>query len=159
MHHFTPSLQSLLGKWIAFKPLSILIKLPLLWGVRTVKCLIQTVNYNSTHYFSLFNYPPFQQLEQPCSHPGWVRAPLTRETKGWPGDNTLCQTMQNLENHQKVFHWQETAFLGRWNGRFVVVQGWKMETQSCFQLPLLILITKFEQYKHYQGSSPWTCSG
>lgn len=84
MHHFTPSLQSLPGKWIAFEPLSILIKLPLLRGVRIVKCLIRPVNYNTAHCFSLFNYPHFHWLKQPSSHLGLVRPKLTRETKGWP---------------------------------------------------------------------------
>lgn len=136
------------GKWIAFEPLSILIKLPLLWGVRTVKCLIQTVNYNTTHYFSLFNYLHFHWLEQPSSHPGWVTAPLTRDIKGWPGQHTLPAHAEPGKPWES-FHQQEKVFLGRWNERFVIMQGRRMEIQSCFLLPLLMLVTKFEQYKHY----------
>lgn len=86
MHHFTPSLQSLPGKWIAFEPLSILIKLSLLRGVRIVKCLIWPVNYNTAHCFSLFNYPHFHWLKQPSTYHGLVRPKLTRETKRWPAN-------------------------------------------------------------------------
>lgn len=81
MHHFTPSLQSSPQKWIAFEPLSILIKIPLLRGVRIVKCLIQPVNYNTTHCFSLFNYLYFDWLKLPSSHLGLIRPKLTRETQ------------------------------------------------------------------------------
>lgn len=84
------------GKWIAFEPLSILIKLPLLWGVRTVKCLIQTVNYNTTHYFSLFNYLHFHWLEQPSSHPG------CQSTTTNKGDQGVARGQHTLPAHAEA---------------------------------------------------------
>lgn len=145
MHHFTPSLQSLPGKWIAFEPLSILIKLPLLRGVRIVKCLIRPVNYNTAHCFSLFNYPCFHWLKQPSSHLGLVRPKLTRETKGWPASRGQHASLANAgpgRPSERSFYQQEMVFLGRWNGKSVVMQGQKMEVQNGFQLPLLIPVTR-----------------
>lgn len=139
MHHFTPSLHSLPGKWIAFEPLSILIKLPLLWGVSAVKHLMRPVNYNTAPCFTLFNYH-FHWLEQPSSHFGLPRPKLTWETRGQPvarGKHAHARPGRKWGKFPPAGHGIS------WNveGGVLHRQGWKMEVPPHFQPPLLMLVT------------------